>query len=121
MKEEEELKPSRGIVSDVPSDAVEHAKMVHTWAETHPEWKRQHIEDKPKIKNRCGDCAAFRTTFCTWNVDDASLLSQDEACSFFCLPYRPRLLYRPRKPETTTFVRKGENREITEMKQHGVS
>jgi hypothetical protein len=94
------------IPSDVPVDrsAVEHVKMVHEWAAARPEWKRQHVQDRPKIKNRCGDCAAFRTTFCAWNVDDVSLLLQDEACSLFCLPYRPR------KPETkTSFARKVEN------------
>jgi hypothetical protein len=119
----EEPKPVRGITSDIPSNSLTHARMIHTWAEAHPEWKRQHVADKPKIKNRCGDCAAFRTTFCTWNVDDVSLLPGDDACPLFCLPYRPRLPYRQRKPETVTlFVRKGENREITEeLNKHGVS
>jgi hypothetical protein len=89
-KEEEEPTPSRGIVSDVPSDALEHAKMVHTWAETHPRWKRQHAQDKPKIRNKCGGCAGFRTTFCTWNtVDGLGMAEDDDACSNY-YP-RPRL------------------------------
>jgi hypothetical protein len=50
---------------------------------------RHDLDDKPKIKNRCGDCAAFQTTFCTWNVDDVSLLPTDVACGLFCA--RPRV------------------------------
>lgn len=90
----EEPKPVRGISSDVPSDAIKHAREVHQWAAAHPEWKRQHVEDKPKIKNRCGGCAAFQTPFCPWeykNMEDSSAYavhSEDCACSH----YFPRLV-----------------------------
>lgn len=88
MNEKEEPKLSRGIVSDVPSDAVEHAKMVHAWAEAHPQWKRQHVRDKPKIRNKCGGCAAFKTHFCTWNTRDGlGVAEDDDACgNYFARP-----------------------------------
>ena len=43
-------------------------------------------EDKPKIRNRCGDCAAFHTHFCPFELTDekrAPILRRDYACSDF--------------------------------------
>jgi hypothetical protein len=43
-------------------------------------------EDKPKIRNRCGDCAAFHTHFCPFELTDekrAPILRNDYACSDF--------------------------------------
>lgn len=89
MTEDKEPKRVRGMTSDVSSDAVEHEKMVHEWVEQHPQWKRQHVEDKPKARNKCNDCAGFRTTFCTWNTADGpSVKEDDDACSnFFPRPH----------------------------------
>lgn len=79
-----EDKPVRGITPDVPNGIVEHAKMVHAWAEGHPQWKRQHVQDKPKVRNHCGGCAAFKTHFCTWNtVDGPGVKEDDDACGAF--------------------------------------
>jgi len=70
-------------------------------------------EDKPKIRNRCGDCAAFHTSFCTWEETNpdrppykrAPILRSDVACSRFYPAYR-----RPGKRETkVSFARKVEN------------
>ena len=32
-------------------------------------------EDKPKIRNRCGDCAAFHTHFCPFELTETFLMS----------------------------------------------
>jgi hypothetical protein len=106
-------KPSHGIVSDVPSDAVEHAKMVHAWAEAHPEWKKQHVEDKPKIRNRCGTCAAFHTPFCTWeytNFEDEETRRalHVDADAYACSLFFPRVNF-PRKRSPEKFEQRVEN------------
>lgn len=54
----------------------------HRGANVQPEPR----EDKPKIRNRCGDCAAFHTHFCPFELtveERAPILRKDYACSDF--------------------------------------
>lgn len=78
------------ITSDIPSSTVEHAKIVHAYVEAHPQWKRQHVADRPKGRNKCGGCAGFRTHFCTWNTRDGpGVTEDDDACGNYYA--RPRI------------------------------
>ena len=82
--------PLRGIVSDVSMGDPEHDRLIHEFAER----INKHVDDKPdapKIKNRCGDCVAFHTPFCTWEetnpdrppYEPTRIVRNDVACCRF--------------------------------------
>lgn len=101
------------ITSDVPSDTLQHERMVHEWAEAHPGWKRQRVADKPKVRNRCGACAAFHTPFCTWEYidfedEETRRASHVDAHAYACSLFFPRLNF-PRKLSPEKFEQRVEN------------
>jgi hypothetical protein len=68
-------------------------------------------EDKPKIRNRCGGCAAFRTPFCLWEYQEYDSETMRaltvDAEAYACSRFYPRLT-RPRK-RRLSFNEKVEN------------
>ena len=86
----------QGISSDVPSDREEHARHVKEVAAQLNFDAVRPKEDKPKIRNRCGSCAAFHTPFCIWeytNIEDKETQQalHVDADAYACSLYFPRL------------------------------
>jgi hypothetical protein len=88
----------QSIVSDVPSEKDKHAQHVkEITAQLNFDAVRPK-EDKPKIRNRCGSCAAFHTPFCLWeyhNIEDreTQLALHVDADAYACSLYFPRLRF----------------------------
>ncbi len=86
----------QGIVSDVPSDKDKHAQHVKELAAQLNFESQRPKEDKPKIRNRCGSCAAFHSPFCPWEYancegEETKRALHVDAESFACSLYFPRL------------------------------
>jgi len=85
----------QGITSDVPNGKEEHARHVKEVAVFLNFDAVRQKEDKPKIRNRCGSCAAFHTPFCTFeysNFDckETMMASHVDADAYACSRYFPR-------------------------------
>jgi hypothetical protein len=85
----------QSITSDIPSEKDKHAQHVkEIVAQLNFDAVRPK-EDKPKIRNLCGTCAAFHTPFCIWEyskVEDRETQQalHVDADAYACNLYFPR-------------------------------
>lgn len=96
MKDKEPEEQKQRITSDIPNGKEEHAQHVKEVAAQLNFDAVQQKEDKPKIRNRCGSCAAFHTPFCTFeysNSTDKETLQalHVDGADYACSRYFPRL------------------------------
>ena len=61
---------------------------------------------KPKNRNKCGQCVAFHTPFCSWDRNGLTR-SRDDACSDFY----PKMRKRAKAPDYEEFLTEVENLE----------
>ncbi len=97
-----------GKTKSFHATSEEKLRLIHQMKEIH-----RRREDKPKIRNHCGQCAAFHTPFCTWeyiNFDDEETRRalHVDAEAYACSLFFPRLKF-PRKLSAEKFEQRVEN------------